>query len=310
MGEFKAMTDFMQPGVDNVALVEHGSSSAPFKVATVGRLWLAGEEDRRRAAALRDTVEFEIVPRLVLACGLQAHEQAANFPAPGVVSDHEVHNFAKVILGQDHDTAYGYVDAELAKGRSLEQIYVQLIAPAARHLRQLWADDVCDFAEATLALWRLQQLLRDFSPAFRSEGAQRSTGLRALLAPAPGETKDLAYLMFELALVGEFFRRDGWDAWIEPDSDAGSFVQLVKQQWFDVVEFLVSGDKRLDALASRIRSVRRDSPNHAVRVVVCGPAFTKNPELVLVVGGDSPVADAGQGIGQANKLVGLPPKSD
>ncbi|NWG24385.1 MAG: hypothetical protein HXY30_08230 [Pseudorhodoplanes sp.] len=304
------MTDLMQPVVDNVTLVEHERGGAPVRILSAARPWAIDKEDLRRAAAVRDTVEFEIVPRLVLACGLKAHQQAANFPAPGVVSHDEVDAFTRAVLGRDQDAAYGYINAELAKGRTLEKIYVELIAPSARHLRQLWADDVCDFAEATLALWRLQQLLRDFSAAFRSEGAQHSTGLRALLAPGPGEKQELGYLMFELVLVGEFFRRDGWDAWIEPDSTGKGFTQVVKDQWFDVVEFLVSGDKRLDALAARISAVRKDSPNHSVRVLVCGPAFTKNPELVLAVGGDGPAADPGQGIGQANYLVGLPLKRD
>ena len=71
-------------------------------------------------------------------------------------------------------------------------------------------------------------------------------------------------MMFDLVLVGEFFRRDGWDAWIEPDSSSVEFSEIVRNHWFDVVEFLVSGDKRLDALAANISAVRRDSPNQSL----------------------------------------------
>ena len=48
----------------------------------------------------------------------------------------------------------------------------------------------------------LQQLLREFSAAFRAE-PQRASGLRALLAPGPSEPHDLGYLMFGLVLVCE-----------------------------------------------------------------------------------------------------------
>jgi hypothetical protein len=261
-------------------------------------------------AVLARTVEFEVLPRLALAHPPHAGPDQAPPPrlrcAPSGRVPDAVREFCKLVLSKDADAATHHVGELRARGRSLDGIYLELLAPSARYLRHLWDEDVCDFAEATLALWRLQQILREFSTVFRSTGAQHSCGLRALLAPAPGETQELGYLMFELALIGEFFRRDGWDAWIEPKSSGVEFSSLVRSQWFDVVEFLVSGDKRLDALAATIRSVRRDSPNQALRILVCGPAFVQHPELVLVVGGDVPAADAKLGVAQARNLVGLP----
>ena len=124
-----------------------------------------------------------------------------------------------------------------------------LLAPAAIHLRRLWSNDLCGFADATLALWRLQQLLRQYSGEFRAETERQETGHRALLAPTPREKHELSYAMFCLVLMSEFFRRDGWEAWIEPDPTTAEFAHVIHEQWFDVVEFLVSGDKQLDALA-------------------------------------------------------------
>ncbi len=259
-------------------------------------------------AVLQRAVRWEVLPRLALAhpasqaLSLHPRQRAAQ---PGRVPD-DIREFCNLVLSKDPDVATQHVAKLCAEGQLLETIYLELLAPSARYLRHLWQEDVCDFAEATLALWRLQQIFRDFSTVFRSTGSQHSCGLRALLAPAPGETHELGYLMFELALIGEFFRRDGWDAWVEPKSSGVEFSSLVRSQWFDVVEFLVSGDKRLDALASIIRTVRRDSPNQGLRVLVCGPAFVQHPELVLVVGGDMPAADAKVGVAQARNLVGLP----
>ena len=135
-------------------------------------------------------------------------------------------------------------------GASLEAIYIQVLAPTASHLRQLWSDDLCGFAEVTLALWRLQQLLREYSVAFQGESEQHVTGHRALLAPAPREKPDLSFVMFGLVMMSQFLRRDGWEAWIEPNPSSPEFAEVVRSQWFDVVEFLVSGDKQLDALAA------------------------------------------------------------
>jgi len=256
-------------------------------------------------AILERVVAFEILPRVARAHGGDPAKASPRVPSEERVSD-EVKAFCSLVLSKQPESASLHVAMLKERGRSLETIYLELMLPCARYLRRLWDEDVCDFAEATLALWRLQQILREFSTAFRSSGAQHSCGLRALLAPAPGEKQELSFIMFDLALIGEFFRRDGWDAWIEPDSSSVEFSSLVRSQWFDVVEFLVSSDKRLDALAARIRTVRRDSPNHALRVLVCGPAFVRHPELILVVGGDLPAADPRLGIAQARNLVGLP----
>jgi hypothetical protein len=151
-------------------------------------------------------------------------------------------------------------------------------------------------------MWRLQQLLREFSAAFRAE-AGPSTGLRSLLTPGPGEAHDLGYLMFGLVLLGEFFRRDGWDAWIEPAPEARALSSVIHNEWFDVVEFMVSGEKRLDELAASIKMVRKASLNRSLGVLVCGQAFVEHPELVLLVGGDMSTADPRDAAHQANSLV-------
>jgi hypothetical protein len=254
---------------------------------------------------LQRVVALEILPKVVRAHGADLVQASPRTPSEERVND-EVKFFCNIVLSQSPEAATAHIETLRASGRSLETIYLELLVPCARYLRRLWDEDVCDFAAATLALWRLQQLLREFSTAFRSLGAEHSCGLRALLAPAPGEKQELGFIMFDLALIGEFFRRDGWDAWIGPDSSSPEFSALVRTQWFDVVEFLVSGDKRLDALAANISAVRRNSPNQALRVLVCGPAFVRHPELILVVGGDLPASDPRLGVAQARNLVGLP----
>ena len=184
----------------------------------------------------------------------------------------------------------------------LEKIYLELLSPTARYLKYQWLEDQRDFADVTLGLWRLQQLLREFSSAFRDD-RQRATGLRALLTRGPNEPHDLGYLMFGLVLLGEFFRRGGWDAWIEPGPEASELTATIQSEWFDVVEFMASGEKRLDELAATIKMVRKASLNQSLGVLVCGQAFVEHPELVLLVGGDMPAADPRDAANEAQNLV-------
>jgi MerR family transcriptional regulator, light-induced transcriptional regulator len=254
---------------------------------------------------LTRTIEAEIIPRLVMAH--RAAPPSTCVPAPGKAepSLNDVTALAEQAVAEDVDSICARIETVRAEGLTLEAIYIKLLAPAASYLRQLWANDLCGFAEVTLALWRLQQVLRRYNVDFRAEGERRETGRRALLVPTPREKHDLGYVMFGLVMMSEFLRRDGWEAWIEPDTSSREFATVIRSQWFDVVEFLVSGDKQLDALASAIRMIRRDSPNRSIGVMVCGPVFIEHPEVVLLVGADLTAPDARQGALQAQSLVGL-----
>jgi hypothetical protein len=256
-------------------------------------------------AGLTRAIEADIVAKLVL-----AHQVVPVTIEPDEIPAGDVAKLAEMILAGDLASAIAHVQSLRDQGRPLEAIYVELLGPTAAHLRNLWNADLCDFADVTLALWRLQQVLREFSTAFRSEGKNPETGLRALLVPAPGEKNELGYVMFGLVMLAEFFRRDGWDAWLEPDTTSKEFRGIIQDQWFDVVELLVSGDKKLDAIAERIRMIRRESPNRSIGVMVCGPAFVEHPELVLLVGADVMANDPRQGSVQAQKVAGLLAKSE
>lgn len=264
-----------------------------------------GRPDRPSAeilAGLTQAIEADVIPRLVL-----AHQTIPAVVAvePDKKNSSEVAQFAEMILGQDTSAACAQIQVMRDQGKSLETIYIELLAPAAARLRDLWSADLCGFADVTLALWRLQQVLREFSPEFRAEGEYAETGLRALLVPAPGEKNELGYVMFGLVMMAEFLRRDGVDPWIEPDSESKEFNGIIRSQWFDVVELLVKGDKKMDALAERIRMIRRESPNRGIGVMVCGPAFVEHPELVLLVGADVMANDPRQSAVQAKKAAGL-----
>jgi MerR family transcriptional regulator, light-induced transcriptional regulator len=244
-------------------------------------------------AGLSNIIETKVIPRLAVThAGHRAlHSDLtveSDDPAPN-----DAPAVAQLVLTGDTAGACARVEALRIRGSSLEEIYLRLLAPAAIHLRLLWSKDLCGFADATLALWRLQQLLRQYSVEFRSEVARQETGRRVLLAPTPREKHDLSFAMFCLVLMSEFFRRDGWEAWIEPDPISQEFTQAVREQWFDVVEFLVTGDNQLDELAARIHMVRRESFNRSIGVMVYGPIFV-DPELTLRVGADLMATDARQ----------------
>lgn len=252
--------------------------------------------------ALRGNAGNESFARLILsqssltACCCQ---QACHRSTPG---DVDVARFASLILENDIAAASAFIEDWLARGVSLDTIYLDLLAPTARHLGSLWDDDMCDFADVTVGLCRLQQVLRGLSTTFIGEADRPDPRRRILLVTVPGEQHS-----FGLLMVAEFFRRAGWDVTTAMPTSRDDLSTLVRSEWFALVGLSASCDSRLDAMAAAIRSVRRASRNRLVGVLVGGPVFDGHPEYVTAVGADIMARNGQEATVQAQNLLALMP---
>jgi hypothetical protein len=146
----------------------------------------------------------------------------------------------------------------------------------------MWDQDRIDFASTTVALGRLQRLMRQLSPDFGREVEHPPSGRRVLLTQPDSEQH-----MFGLSMVAEFFRREGWDVLggvagvgIEP-------IAWVRRDWFDVVGFSLGSELGLPWLRDTIAAVRLASRNASLVVLVGGPMFSLHPHWAGEVGADA-----------------------
>jgi MerR family transcriptional regulator, light-induced transcriptional regulator len=252
-----------------------------------------------RLSLLTRAIEHEIIPRLMLAHPTAGECLLSEEPYNPQVSVADVQAFAKLVLAPDENVAHACIEAMRSSGISVETIYTDLLAPVARHLGELWEEDLCDFTEVTLGLGRLHQVLRELSPAFNQSSTSTSaSGLRVLLLPAPGEQHT-----FGLVMVSEFFRRAGWDVGGGPWEAGADPVMMVKSEWFDVLGFSLGNVTQLDALASSIKQVRKSALNTNICIIVGGPLFLAHPEYVAYVNADAASTDGAQAPTLAKKLV-------
>jgi MerR family transcriptional regulator, light-induced transcriptional regulator len=251
-----------------------------------------------RMSQLVRTIEHEIIPRLLV-----AHRASAAYPAqppvPGqAITVAEVHHFTKLVLAENDTWALAQIAMFRSNGISIEMIYLDLLAPTAHYLGELWTEDLCSFADVTLGLCRLQRVLRQLSPDFDREAAGQCLDRRVLLLPSPGEQHT-----FGLLMVAEFFRRAGWDvsggSWAQ-GADASS---LVAADWFDVLGFSLGSEVHLQALTEGIRAARRAAANRAMVVIVGGPIFALHPEYADQAGADGVTIDGREAPSLAERLV-------
>lgn len=249
-----------------------------------------------RMEQLAHAIEHEVIPRLMVAH--RAHPDRAGFEPHAPVGEQGVAAFAKLILMPDDSAAWSCIQAMRTRCVPIESIYLDLLAPTARYLGELWMQDLCDFSDVTVGLGRLQRVLRELSHAFGQDAEPTAADRRVLLLPSPGEQHT-----FGLIMVGEFFRRAGWDvaggAWQIGD-DA---IAMVEAERFDIVGFSLGGECHLDALARCIEAVRRSSRNRAVGIMVGGPLFLGHPEYLQRAGADLLATDGRSAPDMAEQLV-------
>jgi methanogenic corrinoid protein MtbC1 len=86
-------------------------------------------------------------------------------------------------------------------------------------------------------------------------------------------------------------------------SMSNHFQDRVKNEWFDLVGVSAGSSTRLDGMKACIAAVRKHSHNRAVAVMVGGPLFTVQPDLVERLGADGMATDGRQAPALAERLL-------
>jgi MerR family transcriptional regulator, light-induced transcriptional regulator len=272
-------------------------SSAAWAAAPqrAGSTWPTAAAERvdakSRLSRLAKTLESDVIPRLV-----GAHSSAAR--AAVRLDSREIETFVALLRNGSDTELAAAVEAARRRGLAVDAIFLELFAPAARHLGELWVADRCDFSTVTICLGRLQRLLREWSPVFGTEVEHPANGRRILLAQHPEEQHS-----FGLSMVAEFFRREGWEVLGGVGGAVADPSAQVSREWFDAVGFSIGSETRIDWLRERIAKVRAATRNRSVVVLVGGPLFVLRPAWAASVGADASGHEGGKAPKMAEDLL-------
>ena len=263
--------------------------------STVGTATTSGQKRGRQIPADRlmesesqqlvRTIEGEIIPRLMLAHGLlDGRPDADNAPCEGP-GDEDVSELARLLLVHGLDTGRAFLRALQTEGMTLEQLFLDLMAPAARHMGQLWSDDRCSFAEVTLALSQLQRMARELGARCNSELEFTAGGRVVLLCSAPEDQHT-----FGLQMLEECLARAGWSTTrVDPDN---VLIERVRSEWTAAIGFSVASDEVFFKLKPVIEEVQKASMNPDIIVMIGGACINERPERAHQAGAAVPLADA------------------
>ncbi len=287
MGESKASGMF---GAGSAVL--RGVISAPLEA--VRRRSTAASPDQPES--VNAIIESEIIPRLLMAH--TSSEGRTRARRSRIITQDEASRFALLPLRLEAASLLEEVDAFIDKGASVETICLDLLAPAARKLGEMWESDECDFLDVTMGLWRLQEVMREVAARSPAALGGMSLPYTALFSPMPGDHHNFGTLMIE-----EVFARGGWrsEALIKPERR--ELLDRLARQPFDLIGLTLARDCPSAALANLIKAVRNVSANPRIVVLVGGRMINENPGVADDVGADGTGADALAALDLANALV-------
>ncbi len=261
----------------------------------------------RNARNLSVVIENLVIPKLIADVdnprnryGEQGLAETVGTARRRPISDADVAEFTRLSSEGEACGLLDFVDNCLATGSSVDGIFVDLLAPAARHLGILWEEDRLDFVDVTMALWRIQEVLRELTlripPAPVPGQGQRS----ALFSTMPGEQHSLGTLM-----ISECFQREGWETQVLMEPTESELVGIFADRHYDLVGLTVTNDCPRAALSGLVNTIRSVSNNPGIRVMIGGRVIVEQPELVDFCGADGTAADARSAVKIADRLVPL-----
>jgi MerR family transcriptional regulator, light-induced transcriptional regulator len=227
--------------------------------------------------------------------GLLQNDKVARGSA---ITDADVEAFTLLSVSGEAHALLDFVDHCLETGSSVETIYVELLAPAARRLGEYWEDDSEDFVGVTMGLWRIQEILRELAlripPKSRSGHGQRS----ALFSMMPGEQHSFGTLM-----VAECFQRAGWDTDVLIQPTQSELTGKFAKRHYDLIGLTVSRDCSTASLGGLVKTIKAVSCNPHICVMLGGRVINEQPQLVDECGADGTANDAVTAVALADRLV-------
>ncbi|MEM8970469.1 MAG: cobalamin B12-binding domain-containing protein [Pseudomonadota bacterium] len=255
------------------------------------------EREESVPSRLTTVINGEIIPRLFVLNNQQVVADQSVHEAGLRLEDYIV-EYARIILEDESNRAFTFVEQLHADGHQLDRIMMDLLAPTARQLGVWWEEDRIDFVDVTIGTSRLKQVLHHFRPSRQARVYAEPNPKRILLLPTPQETHT-----FGLLVIAEIFRKSGWEVGGGHVMADDEMNKLLSEEPWDIVGFSLANARLMDKLANAIASARWQSKNKSVKILVGGRAFSKDLKLDEKLGADFVVSDPAQAVKLGEALL-------
>ena len=218
---------------------------------------------RRLPEAALQALAREVITRMAPAsrpCG-------ANGAGP---ADDRVDTFCDALLSPDANAARQMIAKLRRAGADYDELYLDLLTPAAHRLGTRWEEDAASFIEVSMGIGRIYGILydlRDLHPLVAAADKPH-----ALFATLPDEEHTLG-----ATIAADLFRERGWDVDLLIGLDHTSLVDAIDQSSAPVIGISAARGEDLAALMRLVVAVHVHRP--ALRVFVAGNIMCDQPDI-------------------------------
>ncbi|MEQ8658353.1 MAG: cobalamin B12-binding domain-containing protein [Hyphomicrobiales bacterium] len=267
------------------------------------------------------TIEGEIIPRLLLAHQSLLRDETGEAPSSGDidwsndnagvgiddpamefnplrVTHADVTAFAELLISFAPSVAKRFIDAQIARGHAVPDLLLDLCAPTAKELGDMWLRDACSFCDVTIGLSALEQVVLHCSgPAGTMRNAP-DQDRSALFAPMPGNQH-----IFGLLIVKELFRRSGWTVRSPSSVDRDAILDAVRKTRFSILGLSIGSSDDLQSCQSLVKACRDESLNPNLLILVGGYGIQEPNMSTRMLGVDLIARDGREGLDQIERMM-------
>lgn len=244
----------------------------------------------RSGQILSELLRDRILPELVKKSGIEPENELYRIDELQKFrfNTSEIISFSELLLVNDFERASKIVDRHIESGCSAPNLVLELLCNAARHLGELWCRDESSFADVTIGMASLHQMLRYLDERLARDLVYSSDeGNSILLVTMPGDTH-----IFGVSVLEAFFRNSGWVVKTDFEATRKSLIDCVSSDVYDVVGFSVAHTEGIGVCKALTTLVRKHSINTKVKVMAGGSSFLRNEKLKEAVGVDATATGA------------------
>jgi methanogenic corrinoid protein MtbC1 len=247
--------------------------------------------------SIQSIIESEIIPRLLKSEKVTPSHLSLVASTRALPTEEEIEKFVHLCISLSPQESQNFVDRLIEEGLSTEDIFLELITPAARYLGTQWELDHMDFTQVTHGLVRLHSIAHQIGFEYKDGPLIQGDVKRAMIASAPGSEHILGP-----TIVAEFFKKEGWQVVVEISPSIKELVHAVSNEWFDTVGLSVSIEQQLEDLSELIQQIKKQSRNPRVAVLLGGPIFMIQDLKASDFGAGGICTDAKQAVELARSL--------
>ena len=198
------------------------------------------------------------------------------------LDDAVIERLCVALTGPNPTAAVTEVMKLRAGGVGIEQIYLGVLAPAARRLGTWWDEDRATFAEVTIAIARVYGMMYGLRAELPlSLDPQRR---HAVFAPVPGEDHTLG-----VSMAADLFRNHGWDIDLKLGLGHDALIAALTDSDAPIIGLSLGQEDQLPGIVRLIVALRVTNPR--AYILVAGQFVGRHADTLTLTGADAAAAE-------------------